>query len=132
MKIYPPTKVYVSESSIHGIGVFASSFITKDEVIEITPLYDMKNDLLEYSDILINYRFNSPQGNEPTTLVLPWGYGCIYNHSDTPNASWRSSLDNKVFEFFAIKDILPDEEICTWYGDENYWDYVNKRSKSNG
>lgn len=132
MKIYPPKKVYVSKSNIHGLGVFASSIIYKDEIIETTPLFDLKNEVDVNNLSLIDYRFNWPQGEDPTTVVLPWGYGCIYNHSDSPNASWRSNLDEFVFEFFAIKDINPDEEICTWYGDQNYWDYVKQRNNING
>ena len=32
--IYPPKKVYVKKSPVHGWGVFASEKIFKDELIE--------------------------------------------------------------------------------------------------
>ena len=32
--IYPPKKVYVKKSSVHGWGVFVSEKIFKDELIE--------------------------------------------------------------------------------------------------
>ena len=32
----------------------------------------------------------------------------------------------KTFQFFAIKDINPGEEICTFYGGEIYWDEKTK------
>jgi SET domain-containing protein len=127
MKIYPPKKVYISKSPIHGIGVFASELIFEDEIIETTPIFDLVNEINQNINTLIDYRFNWPQGDNPTTVVLPWGYGCIYNHSDDPNANWRSNLDLGIFEFFAIKTIQPNEEICTWYGDQNYWNYVNNK-----
>ena len=31
------------------------------------------------------------------------------------------NIENTSFEFYAVKDINPGEEIFVWYGDENYW-----------
>lgn len=129
MRIYPPKKVYVDKSPIHGLGVFASELIYRDEIIEVCPLYDLGVNMQEQNDIMINYRFNWPQGINPISLVLPWGYGCIYNHSENSNASWRSNIRNYTFEFFAIRDIEIGEEICTYYGGENYWS--DKRASIN-
>jgi hypothetical protein len=71
---------------------------------------------------LIDYRFNWPQGNvEVEKQVVCVGYGMLYNHSENPNANWRSNLENNTFEFYATRDISPDEEILVWYGDINYW-----------
>ena len=121
MIIKPPTKVYVSKSKIHGWGVFASELIKEGEIIEETPLFDLQIPLGESTPLMIDYRFNWPQGNEPTHQVLAWGYGCLYNHSNTPNAYWRSNFENFTFEFIAHRDINPDEEILTYYGDMQYW-----------
>jgi SET domain-containing protein len=45
----------------------------------------------------------------------------MYNHNETPNAAWRSNLENNTFEFYALKNIRQQEEIFVWYGDTNYW-----------
>ena len=123
MKIHPPNKIYIGNSSVHGYGVFAKENITEGEIIEETPLYDLGMKPGESNSIMIDYRFNWPQGSGGawTKQVLPWGYGCVYNHSDTPNAYWRSNLENETFEFVASKDINIDEEIFTYYGGSNYW-----------
>ena len=57
-------------------------------------------------------------------FVIPLGNGSIYNHSETPNADWINHENPyiKVFKFIAIKDISPEEEIFTYYGDKNYWE----------
>ena len=94
--------------------------IHEGEIIEICPVIDMGLNR-ESSPILIDYRFNWPQGNDWTTQIVPTGYGMLYNHSDNPNASWRSNLENNTFEFYAIKQINPNEEIFTYYGDMSYW-----------
>lgn len=122
MRINPPTKIYIAHSSIHGLGVFASELIKEGEIIEECPVHDLKIPVGEITSLMIDYRYNWPQGSDNWFLqVLSWGYGSIYNHSNTPNSGWRSNIDKFTFEFYAIRDILPDEEIFTWYGDINYW-----------
>ena len=123
MKILPPNKVYVAKSDVHGWGVFAKEHINEGEIIEVTPLYDLGMAPGESNSIMIDYRFNWPQGSGGawTKQVLPWGYGCVYNHSDEPNAHWRSNLENETFEFVANRGIQIDEEIFTYYGGSNYW-----------
>jgi len=123
MKIYPPKKVYVAKSPVHGYGVFANEFIKEGEIIEETPLYDLKIPKGESSPLMNDYRFNWPQGSgsEWIKQVLPWGYGSIYNHSQNANANWRSNLERETFEFYAVRDISKDEEIFTYYGGVTYW-----------
>ena len=123
MQIYPPYKVYVAKSPVHGWGVFASQKIYESEVIEATPIYDLGMVQGEPDSIMIDYRFNWPQGSGGNwnKQVLPWGYGSLYNHSNEANAYWRSNLENETFEFVANRVINKDEEICTYYGGVDYW-----------
>jgi SET domain-containing protein len=121
MIISPPTKIYVSESKIHGLGVFASAKISEGEVFEKCPVHDLQIPKGETSPLFLDYRFNWPQGIDWEQQVVSWGYGSLYNHSDNPNANWRSNLEDRTFEFYATKEIEPGEEILVWYGDDNYW-----------
>jgi hypothetical protein len=122
MRIFPPTKIYVSKSDIHGYGVFASTFILKGEIIEECPIFDLNLPKGEPSEVLIDYRFNWPQGTDFwDKQVVAWGWGSLYNHSNTPCASWRSNTQNQTFEFFALRDIKPNEEILVYYGGDGYW-----------
>jgi hypothetical protein len=122
MRINPPTKIYVKSSPIHGLGVFTSEDIKEGEILEVCNVIDMGMRFGESSHILIDYRFNWPQGgNSWEKQVVPTGFGLLYNHSNTPNAAWRSNLENNTFEFYSTKNIKSDEEIFVWYGDINYW-----------
>jgi len=123
MKILPPTKVYVAKSPVHGYGVFANEIIYEGEIIEETPLLDLKISKGEMTSLMIDYRFNWPQGagTDWNKQVLSWGYGCIYNHSNNANAHWRSNLERDTFEFVAGRTIQKDEEIFTYYGGVDYW-----------
>ena len=42
MRIFPPNKIFVSESQIHGLGVFSNAFIKEGEIIEECPIFDLK------------------------------------------------------------------------------------------
>lgn len=121
MIVKPPTKIYVTESPIHGLGVFCSSEIKEGEVFEVCPIIDMRMSIGETSPVLLDYRFNWPQGETWEKQVVGLGYASLYNHSESPNAAWRSNIEDMTFEFFATKDINPNEEILVWYGGDNYW-----------
>lgn len=122
MKIEPSKKIYVSESTIHGLGVFANQAIKEGELIEECPIYDLNIPYGFASDTLIDYRFNWPQGVEWEKQVVSWGYGSLYNHSDNPNAYWTSDSERGTFKFYASREILSDEEIFVYYGDSSYWE----------
>lgn len=122
MIINPPHKIYISKSNIHGYGVFAKEEIFEGEIIEECPILDLGIPFGHSSPVLIDYRFNWPQGsNEWESQVVAWGYGSLYNHSNEPNAYWRSNIDRKTFEFVSNKKIKAGEEILVYYGGENYW-----------
>lgn len=85
MRINPPTKIYLDNSPIHGMGVFASDSIKMWDVIEICPIVDMNMIESDPPHILADYRFNWPQGDKPEKQVVTGGYGMFYNHSDNPS-----------------------------------------------
>jgi len=113
-------KIEVRRSPIHGWGVFAKEDIKAGEILEETYFLIIPMSANESSSIFIDYRFNFPR-TRPLYQVIPFGFACIYNHSDKANAGWETDENNDLFVFFAIKDIKKDEEICTYYGNENYW-----------
>ena len=127
--LQPPRKVEVRESSIHGFGVFAVEKIYKDEIIEECHLLTIPFKLGEFNNFLINYKFNYPSTGKLEEYVIPLGNGCIYNHSNNNNATWKTNKKHKTFQFYAIRDIEPNEEVCTYYGDSTYWEIVNKFAK---
>lgn len=119
--ILPPKKIYVKKSPIHGLGVFASKKIIKEEMIEECPILLLPINKGESSGLLLDYRFNWPQGTEWEEQVVGLGFASLYNHSETPNAYWISNNEKRTFNFIATRDIEVDEEILVWYGDMSYW-----------
>ena len=124
-KIFTSNKVYVSKSKIAnaGRGVYAGCDIKKGEIIEICPVievpkYDMSN-LTE--SILVTYFFYF--GKKRERLVVALGFGSIYNHTYTPNATYKKKHAERTMEFVALKDIKKDDEITVNY---NYGDPKDK------
>jgi len=113
------TKVVIKESNGRGLGVFATNTILKGEVIEECHLITVP--VLRGQKIFMDYIFGWP-AKAALELVLPLGYGCIYNHHENNNASWRDHPTLKAFQFYAISNIESGEEIYTNYGGEIYWD----------
>ena len=114
-------KIYADKSPIHGWGVFAKEDIMEGEVFEECPILTLPIEKGEVTSLLIDYRFNWPQGNDWQEQVLALGYGSLYNHSNDPNAFWVSDTENRTFKFVSNREIKQGEEIFVWYGDVDYW-----------
>ena len=113
-------KIEVRKSPIQGWGVFAKENINKGEILEECPFLTIPVSVGEASSIFIDYRFNYPRINHRHQVIV-FGFASLYNHSDSPNAAWETNEENKLFLFFAVRDIEKDEEILVYYGGDNYW-----------
>jgi SET domain-containing protein len=120
-KLKRPLKLEVCLTPLKGWGVFATSPIYLGEIIEECPLIEIPKKAYQCApDLFRDYAFESLLQNN--IQVLPLGLGCIYNHSENPNAKWKLHPENsKIFQFISIKEIMPGEEICTSYGGAEYW-----------
>lgn len=129
-------KVRVAKSRGKGRGVFATEFIAAGEVIERSPVIPIPKRHWKHIEktILADYAFDWGRDLEDVAIVL--GYGMIYNHNPSPNARFDYKLREQVYEFIALRDIQPGEEICTNYnGDPEdltpLW-FEKQRGKKNG
>lgn len=117
MDIYPSSKIYIAKSAIPnaGRGVFASYDMTKHTIIEICPVILIpKNEVSSLQQtLLINYNFGWGRSLESRAICL--GFGSMYNHSFTPNATYKKYFDDLIVEFIALRDINKGEEITVNY-----------------
>ena len=120
-RIFSPSKIYVDKSPVHGWGVFAKETINEGEIFEEVPVLELPINKGEVTSLLIDYRFNWPQGVEWDKQVVGLGFASLYNHSNDANAFWVSDLEKNTFKFISNKKISSGDEIFIWYGDVNYW-----------
>ena len=99
-------------------GVFATRNIKKGELIHEAPVVPYPNAQHVHIEktVLDDYVFE--YGINHTAVVL--GYGMLFNHSYTPNATYDIDFSKHIFSFYAYKDIKAGEEILINYnGDED-------------
>lgn len=118
----PSAKIEVRKSKIHGYGVFARETIELGETVEECRLLRLgwrknyQNDpvLEDYVwDILCDCKECEKHGR---AMYLTLGFGSLYNHSDTPNATMSPGHASGVRTIRANKIIQPNEEIFVSYG----------------
>ena len=121
-------KIELRQSSVHGWGVFAKYNINANEILEEIPYLILPINKGESSSLFIDYRFNFPSGDW-NYQVLPMGFACYYNHSDSPNAGWYTDVENDIFVFTSNRFIEKDEEIFSYYSHLNYWNDSRTNTK---
>ena len=112
-------KIEVRESTVSGWGVFAVERIDKHEIFESCPLILFHKVIIDdyyrmYGTdrhILDDYLFKWKNSH----MAIALGYGSVYNHSNKPNATFRSRTDTSVIEFVSRRVIEPGEEIFIHY-----------------
>lgn len=108
-RLFISPKIELRRSRIQGWGVFAKEDINAFELLEEDPMILIPID----STSLPLYKFAFPNSDNG---AVPMGFGCIYNHSNTPNAYWETDEENNIFIFTTKEFIKKDEEIVTYYG----------------
>lgn len=110
----PQNDLYVRKARGMGRGVFAGRAYRRGEVVEVCPVIRLPSGTppagLEY------YVFKWGAAGDELAVAL--GYGSLYNHSPTPNATFavRPARDEVVFR--AARDIAAGEQVLIDYG----WD----------
>ena len=130
---YTSHKIRVQKSTLHRYGIFAKQALEKGEVLEEVPSIiipvmgiDGSVERMSVSEdcAFSNFVFMWPCSKEWRSdftiqyRAVPFGYGCLYNHSSKNNATWDDSdLCEGAFKFFTVSDIKEGEEILINYGD---------------
>ena len=116
-----PSKNIVLRNGTYGRSVFAAQNIKSGTVVDDSPLIYINNNL--NCPILSAYVFNSKYNDY---VVLLFGYGSMFNHSEEPNLSY-GELNNTVIRFSTIRDIKKDEELTISYeGKKGKWGEIKK------
>lgn len=94
-------------------GVFAKVDIKKGQLFHEAPVLIYPNEEHEHIEktLLADYTFEYGVGRSAILL----GYGMLFNHSYTPNATYEINFDNETFDFYAHTDIQAGEEIFINY-----------------
>lgn len=121
--VQPSTKIYLAKSKIPkaGRGIFAAVDLQANEIIEVCPVIEIPENqlgLLRKTE-LYNYFFLWGENLKKAAICL--GFGSMFNHSYSPNATCIKNFKEKTIEFVTIKEIKRGSEITVNYnhGDPN-------------
>lgn len=105
----------VRASPGRGRGVHALRAFAAGECIERAPVIVLAARELDAirSTLLGRYYFEWGEDDESGALAL--GYGSLYNHSYTPNATYEFREELMAIDFLALREIGPGEEITINY-----------------
>lgn len=112
--------LFIAPSRERGRGVFTSSSIAKNVVIEIAPVIVMeaKDRVLLDQTLLHDYIFE--WGGEKLQCCMALGYVPVYNHSYGSNCEYEMDYDNELIRIKTVRDIREGEELFINYnGDWN-------------
>ena len=110
-------KIEVRRSQLHGWGVFARQEIASGETLEEVPFVALGME----STALETVRYYWPREEPWESMAIPAGFAMLYHHSDPSNADWETLDEERLFRFFAIRDIEKGEEILIDYGINYPW-----------
>lgn len=103
-----------------GRGVFTSSAIEKDTIIEVSPVIVMsagERKLLDQT-LLHDYIFEWGEKNKQCCMAL--GYVAVYNHSYKSNCEYEMDFDKHLITIKTMHHIKEGEELFINYnGDWN-------------
>jgi SET domain-containing protein len=97
-----------------GRGVIAAKNIKKGTIIERSPVIVIPENELPYmfKTVLTNYNFS--WGSNESAIAL--GFGSLFNHSYSPNATFFTKIEDLIIEFQALEKIKKGQEITINYG----------------
>ncbi|PBK97822.1 cytidine deaminase-like protein [Armillaria gallica] len=102
-----------------GRGIYASQFIAKRTLVEISPILLFSKEEYESHGrhtVLDHYTFKCKDGR----MALALGLGSLFNHADPPNVTYEIDLATDSIRYTTVRDIEPGEELCIFYG-HNLW-----------
>lgn len=113
-----------------GWGVFASSKLPADEIVERCPFLvvpasaTVEPPLSEYVFMMTD----DPADPMFGFRAMPLGWGGLFNHNNTPNLHYVSHDKRKLLEFSTTREIAAGEQLFVSYGPK-WW---SKRGKPGG
>ncbi len=122
--------LYFGPSDLHGRGVFCAHPIKSGDLIEIAPVLPLKDTLLKELEDSILYNYYFLWGKEQRVPAIVLGFGSLYNHSSTPNATFRPDFQSRCMFFTALEEIPAGDEITIDFHegnpDEDVWFVENR------
>lgn len=112
------SKLEVRSTKNKGRGVFARARFEQGEILEAVPVIVIPRGQIHHVVQTVMDQYVFKFGEEEEHVAIALGYGSVYNHSFSPNATFVTSWNDQQIRFFALADIEEGEEITVNYNGE--------------
>jgi uncharacterized protein len=112
--------LFIAPTDQMGRGVFTSSAIEKDTVIEIAPVIVMSGEDRKWLDKTLLHDYIFEWGGKKDQCCMALGYVPVYNHSYRSNCEYEMDYENDLIRIRTTRYIKEGEELFINYnGDWN-------------
>jgi SET domain-containing protein len=106
--------IQVRKSILHGLGVFATNDIPGNTLLEECHGAILSKEEFDTVKEIPAIACNTFSVSK-TEIILPYGYGAIYNSKKNANVKSIYNVDRKILSFYTTKDIKMHEELFLDY-----------------
>jgi hypothetical protein len=135
---FQPANLEVRDAGAKGLGVFATDSFARGAIIEYCHVillgfrhrYTHDPALKQYC-YWLNCSCKECKSHG-TQGIIALGFGSIYNSADSEleaNTTWRAFGKERLIVFIAKREIVPGEEILTWWGQKYYDNWCKPASQ---
>jgi hypothetical protein len=112
--------LFVAPTGKKGRGVFTSTDIEKNTVIEISPVIVMTREERKLLDQTLLHDYIFEWGSDPKGCCMALGYIPLYNHDYRSNCEYEMDYEKQLMTIRAVRFIQAGEEVFINYnGDWN-------------
>jgi SET domain-containing protein len=112
--------LYIDKSLGKGRGVFTSTEIAAQTIVEISPVIVMSDEERQLLDKTALHDYIFEWGKETKECCMAMGYIPVYNHSYTSNCEYEMNFEEKIMRIKTVRKIETGEELFINYnGDWN-------------
>ena len=112
--------LFIAPTHEKGRGVFTTTEIDRDTVIEISPVIVMNQDDRKLLDQTLLHDYIFEWGDGPKQCCMALGYIPLYNHSYRSNCEYEMDYEQEVISVKTVRFIQAGEELFINYnGDWN-------------
>mgnify|MGYP001149381706 FL=1 len=112
-ELFVNSGLVVRSTETRGYGVFTTKFIQSGSIIEECVVSE---EIIRDNEAFKSIRFFGKKYNGIVISIIPYGFGCVYNHSENSNITWDHADNIRVIVFTASRDIKENEELRHDYG----------------
>lgn len=117
---YISENIYVAKSGEKGRGVFTSTDLKKNTVIEIAPVIVMSKKDRSFLDQTLLHDYIFEWGNLHDQCCMALGYVPLYNHSYESNCEYEMNFRKEIITIKTVRTVKAGEELFINYnGDWN-------------